>query len=87
MTTRSLRDIALDNCTTASQMLSVLCTVAFPKPALLLHPPDLLTTSASNQEQYWKGFFPLKTALLEHALSLSDDLQETYEAPSGPMAS
>ena len=209
MTTRSLRDIALDNCLTEAQVLSVLCAVDFPKPALLPHTlcidefkgssgvydkdsgrwnvnrfhcnlsdgsfgcvvdvlprmdleyllsyfrdysleqrrrvrffccdmhggfisfakrcfPDviicvdlfhvvrllndnvseirrglqkafrsdgeeasyqilkrsarLLTTSPSNQEQYWKGSFPLKASLLEQALALSDDLREAYEA-------
>lgn len=209
MTTRSLRDIAIDNCLSESQVLSVLCAVDFPKPALLPHTlcidefkgssgvydkdsgrwninrfhcnlsdgsagcvvdvlprmdleyllayfrdyspeqhrhvrffccdmhggfisfakrcfPDvtvcvdlfhvvrllndnvseirralqkafrsdgdetsyqilkrsarLLTTSVSNQERYWKDSFPLKSSLLEHALSLSDDLREAYDA-------
>ena len=35
MTTRSLRDIAVDNCLTESQVLSVLHAVDFPKPDLL----------------------------------------------------
>ena len=35
MTTRSLRDIAIDNCLTEPQVLSVLCSIDFPKPRFL----------------------------------------------------
>ncbi len=47
---------------------------------ILKRSAKLLTTSASNQEEYRKGSFPLKTALLEHALALSGDLWEAYNA-------